>query len=426
MAYFYAEVGGGQTGPVAIDAFASLLAAGYATLDTLVWTTGMPSWTALRAMASDPAFAMIVAPPAVDEARPPASKRPREVAADGDEGYDDDEADAEDDGEEVAHEGAFAGPPAVHKRSKRKKGTHKARRGPQTSAYVTGLPPDVTMEEMAAHFKVAGMVMVDAETAGPKVRIYRAEAGGGGPCKGDGAVCFVQPASVELAITLLDGVALRAPVGRNAGWPLHVEAADFERPVGATKPARAAAAPALEAGKASKALTAAQRAARIRTMEQAVRLSWADEGDEAAPVSTALASRVGGVGADMDLRIVVLKHMYDPAEVSSHPEGRDGFVADLEEDVGQELAVSCGDVEKMTAFLRHEDGVLIVKFKTAGAAARCLSGLHGRFYAGRKVEVSLWDGVTDYSHRESAEEEAGRVADFGSWLEGGGEGAEDS
>ncbi len=37
-----------------------------------------------------------------------------------------------------------------------------------------------------------------------------------------------------------------------------------------------------------------------------------------------------------------------------------------------------------------------VAFKDFEAAEKCILAMNGRFYGGRQLEVSLWDGVTNY------------------------------
>jgi len=43
--------------------------------------------------------------------------------------------------------------------------------------------------------------------------------------------------------------------------------------------------------------------------------------------------------------------------------------------------------------------------------------MHGRFFNKRKLDASLWDGVTVYTVKESEESQKKRLDDFGKWLE---------
>lgn len=79
---------------------------------------------------------------------------------------------------------------------------------------------------------------------------------------------------------------------------------------------------------------------------------------------------------------------------------------------------------QITLFAKHEDGVVVVKFETTGSAATCIDIMNGRFFAGRKLECSFWDG-TDYTHRESKDEEKERAERFSEWLEQGSSSSEE-
>lgn len=60
----------------------------------------------------------------------------------------------------------------------------------------------------------------------------------------------------------------------------------------------------------------------------------------------------------------------------------------------------------------------MVKFESTGAAATCIDVMNGRFFAGRKLECSFWDGA-DYTYRESKDEAKERADKFSEWLEQG-------
>ena len=48
---------------------------------------------------------------------------------------------------------------------------------------------------------------------------------------------------------------------------------------------------------------------------------------------------------------------------------------------------------------RHPDGVVSLAFKEFEAADLCVTRMNGRWYAGRQLEVSLWDGLMDFQVR---------------------------
>jgi len=75
-----------------------------------------------------------------------------------------------------------------------------------TSVYVTGLPSDVTVEELCDFFKKAGEIK--------KCKVYG---------KGDGLVTFLTPEAAYIAAENLKGMSLRPR------YPLHVEMAEFKQ-----------------------------------------------------------------------------------------------------------------------------------------------------------------------------------------------------
>ena len=61
----------------------------------------------------------------------------------------------------------------------------------------------------------------------------------------------------------------------------------------------------------------------------------------------------------------------------------------------------------------------MVKFKTVEAAELCISKMQGRFFGGRQVNASMWDGTTNYNVKlqESEEQIAARRAKFAAEIE---------
>lgn len=74
----------------------------------------------------------------------------------------------------------------------------------------------------------------------------------------------------------------------------------------------------------------------------------------------------------------------------------------------------------------NKEGAIALKFKAGVSAEKCIEVMHGRFFGGRKVECAYFDGKTDYRVKESEEDEAKRLKEFGDWLEGGGDADEES
>lgn len=75
-----------------------------------------------------------------------------------------------------------------------------------TAVYVTGLPLDTNIEEIAEYFKKGGVFVIDPLTGLPKIKVYHDSTGA---CKGDALVIYLREESVQLACQLLDDTRFR-------------------------------------------------------------------------------------------------------------------------------------------------------------------------------------------------------------------------
>eukprot|EP00948_MAST-09A_sp_MAST-9A-sp1_P000794 g794.t1 len=124
------------------------------------------------------------------------------------------------------------------------------------------------------------------------------------------------------------------------------------------------------------------------------------------------------------LCIVVLKHMFHPSEFTG-PDS-DEFAEDLREDIAEECA-KVGTLSKMTFFEKHPEGIVVLKFSTTLGAEQCIKLMNGRSFAKRRIVADYWDGFTDYTKEKYVEEasdkttgemtEEARIDAFGDWLE---------
>ena len=163
-------------------------------------------------------------------------------------------------------------------------------------------------------------------------------------------------------------------------------------------------------------------------------------------------------------------HLLCPFTAAADAAAKDELAAEVAEEAGK-----IGDIAKLSLFSKHPEGVIMIKFKSSGAAAEAISTFNGRWFGGRQIVCQFYDGVTDYrwvcsntqpaltltvavglfffffSHRRNhnrpllhapfcvpfdgvpacrvkdvdtsaaADEEAKRLDEFGKWLESGGE-----
>lgn len=286
---------------------------------------------------------------------------------------------------------------------KRKKPKFSAKKG-RCWVYVTGIPPDATPAEVSARFSKAGLLDLNPETQQPKVKLYRSNnSNNNGELKGDASICYARPESVPLAMTLLDGAPFRLDSGVVVGTGtstrsttlMTVEPAKFEQH-----------GEVFDDSKSSKISTAKRKVAKLATRQA---MDW-DEG--------VINGRL--TGGRKGLRIIVLKHMFDPPVTDDDASKVDATLAVLE----PKLRSKCeewGPVEKITVFSRHPEGVVIVKFTQPGSASDAVKYFDGNAkWNGRTTKASFWDGVTDFTVRneeQERKEEDERHEAFGEWLD---------
>ena len=282
---------------------------------------------------------------------------------------------------------------AARERAKRAKANADANQGwfdlkKNTSVYVTGIPDDATIQEVAEVFGKCGIIKEDPETRQPKIKLYKDPVRGA--LKGDGLVTFLKEPSVGLAINLLD----QAPF-RYGLRPMSVSLAKFEQ----------------KGEKFVKKESAATKKKKKKALEAQEKRALGWKGFDA-PVLKA---------TDV---VVILKGLFTPSELSSSPAGK----AELEADVVIE-ATKAGPVEKVRAFEENPEGVVSVRFKTKEGADACIALMDGRWFAGRQVKAFKYDGYTNYNVKavETEEEQMARLEKFAAELEagdgGGGEAA---
>eukprot|EP01038_Epipyxis_sp_PR26KG_P012008 gene12008-16076_t len=296
---------------------------------------------------------------------------------------------------------------------KRKRGKAKGKKKPTTWVYVSGLPPDITSDEIMSHFSKVGLIQLSPYDQQPKIKIYRNE---DGTCKGDCSICYNAEESVKLALDVLDGGYIRlsskisvtrasfsVPDQPKSDQPINIDGLKNEN---ITKPGAGSMQPPTSTSvKSSRPqLSHAQIKVAKQAMKQA--LAWNEDDDV-------------GIAKSSALRIIVLEGMFVLSDFDDP-----NFFDEIESDVASECE-KCGKIDKITVFSKNPRGVIVIKFATAYAAQECIKLMNGRFFGGQKIKCSYWDGVTNFtittaSTQEMEKEEQleeSRLNEFGDWLE---------
>ena len=273
-------------------------------------------------------------------------------------------------------------------RKRKKKGKFSAKNA-KCWVYVTGLPYDTDEDELAKYFGRVGVLDLDPETQHPKIKLYRRRKGDStgpeGSLKGDASICYARAESVDLALQFLDDSFLRP----DSKEKLSVQRAKFEQHGDKFE----------DRGRIS---NAKRKVAKLAALQA---VGW-DEGEN---------GRI--TGGKKGLCIIVLKGMFDLVELKN--EGEDKVLSALEQEIREECE-PLGDLEKITAFSKNPEGVIVIKFGQPTAASDAIAKYHGTMRRGRRIDASFWDGVTDYTVRDEekeTKEETKRLDDFGKFLD---------
>jgi len=291
-----------------------------------------------------------------------------------------------------------AGPSIKRGRNGKKDQPQAERKSKNTAVFVTGLPLDTEHDELVDRFSKCGVIEED-DDGEPKVKMYATE---DGSFSGEALVVYFKEDSVLLAMNILDDAELRLG---DANSVMRVSKADFRHKTVGGEGHEAKQRKVVDKKRASK---------RIGKMQKKLH-EWDDE-DGFGPT---IQPEDGVNVMNKNSRVVVLKHMFTLGELEEDA----ALLLDLKEDVREECS-SLGEVTNVVLYDKENDGVMTVKFRDPLSAQACVLKMNGRYFAGRRIEATLFagkqrfqrSGARDEIEGEGAEAEKKRLDDFAQWL----------
>lgn len=245
---------------------------------------------------------------------------------------------------------------------------------PNTAVYVTGLPHDVTIEEVHEVFsRKCGVIAEEIDSGKPRIKLYTDEKG---DFKGDALVVFFKAPSVQMAITLLDDTEFR--FGDRSSGNMRVQAAESSYKKVQNNDGGAG-----EGATTEKKKTSMKDKQKIikKTQKLDARLAdWSDDEPSSIVETSARWEKV-----------VILKHMFTLDELAEDP----AAILDIKEDIREECS-KLGEVTNVVLFDLEEEGIASVRYANAEAAKACVGVMDGRSFAGRTVVAFISDGKEQF------------------------------
>jgi HIV Tat-specific factor 1 len=255
--------------------------------------------------------------------------------------------------------------------------------------YVTGLPHDATVDEVAQVFsRKCGVIAEEIDSGRPRIKLYTDAKG---EFKGDALIVFFKAPSVDMAITLLDDTEFRFGELGGSGR-MRVMAADASYKKTKVEEAGSAVAKDKERAKSS-----ARDKMKIIKKTQKLDARLADWDDD---VPSALQEAGTGLGGNRPQKVVILKHMFTLQELEEDP----AAILDIKEDIREECA-KLGEVTNVVLYDLEEEGVASVRFREEDAARACVELMDGRSFAGQTVVAYLSEGKEGFKKSKKKPDE---------------------
>ncbi|ORX94269.1 hypothetical protein BCR34DRAFT_669715 [Clohesyomyces aquaticus] len=222
--------------------------------------------------------------------------------------------------------------------------------------YVTGLPLDATVDEIAEVFgRYCGMIAVGTEGE-KRVKLYKDEDGN---FKGEALIVFFRKESIAQAMRMLDEQPLRIGSGQN----MKIQEADmsYKKNVNAQL----------------KGMTKKAHVKNRAAMEREVN-DWSE--DEPLLASKPLDEKK----MNKHNRFVIVKRAFTLEEIQDNP----ALILDIKQDLREE-AEKHGEVTNVVLYDKEPEGVVTVRFKEFSSTEGFIRATDGRFYAGQQLESTV-------------------------------------
>lgn len=265
---------------------------------------------------------------------------------------------------------------------------------PNTAVYVTGLPSDVTVEEVHDVFsRKCGVIAEEIDSGKPRIKLYTDEKG---EFKGDALIVFFKAPSVDMAIMLLDDTDFRIEGGSSKERiKMRVQAAEASY-----KKVQQIDADGKEKEKPKTSMKDKQKIIK-KTQKLDARLAdWSDD-EPSALVETS--SRWD--------KVVILKHMFTLKELEEDP----AAILDIKEDIREECG-KLGEVTNVVLYDLEKDGVASVRFANTESAKACVRLMNGRKFDGQEVEAYITDGKEQFKKSKKKADDEDLVGSESDWL----------
>ena len=247
------------------------------------------------------------------------------------------------------------------------------------NVYISGLPLDISMEELEGIFKRAGQIKADPQTGALRIRLYG---------NGDALITYMRQESVQLAISLFNESEIRP------GFVISVQQADFSESTNNTT-ANLSTDQLRELAQINREKR--KRLVDFQRKERALKSAW-DVADY-------------GIGST-HRPVVVFTNCFDPRQTEPDYDY-------IESEIEKFCASVPGEIKKITSIRNSIDGYVCVRFSDPKDAEACIArmqpigesdlGEPTAYIVHRKVSAFIHDG-RDLSSRlyipsESTEQE---------------------